>query len=245
VGAKVLAVQRRAKVLLIEFDTNLTLMIHLKMTGQMVLVQAGGRRMAGGHPTNSMAAQLPDSSTRVVFTFAGGDVLYFNDQRKFGWMKLVPTAEVLHDTLVAKLGPEVDAVAFTFEYLSGQLQRRKGSPVKAVLLDQTVVSGVGNIYADETLHLAQIHPARRAGSLSAEETGRLYDALLTIMAAGIAHGGTSFAQYVNALGGAGDYLDQARVFRRQGQLCPECGAEIVKLRVAGRGTHICPICQVL
>lgn len=245
IGARVIAVRRRAKVLMIDFTHDLTLMVHLKMTGQMVLVRASGDRMAGGHPTGSMAAELPDSSTRVVFGFGSGDTLYFNDQRKFGWMKLVATADAEQDGLVQRLGPEVDAPEFTETYLVAQLKRRKLSPVKAVLLDQTVLSGVGNIYADESLHLAKIHPARRAGTLTAVECKRLYVSVRQIMAQGIIHGGTSFARYVNALGGKGDYLDHARVFRRQGQICAECGSVIMKLRVAGRGTHICEVCQVL
>ena len=245
VGARVRVVERRAKVLLIEFDSDQTLMVHLKMTGQMVLVQASGHRLAGGHPTSSMADQLPDKSTRIVFHFASGDNLYFNDQRKFGWVKLVPSPDVMADTLVAKLGPEVDTIEFTVDYLQTQLTRRKKSPVKAVILDQTVLSGIGNIYADESLHLAKIHPERRAGTLLPVETKRLHAAVKTIMAAGITHGGTSFSRYVNALGGAGDYLDQARVFRRQGLTCGVCGSVIIKTRVAGRGTHLCPKCQVL
>ena len=245
VGTRVKALRRRAKVLMIELDTGYTLLVHLKMTGQMVLVQAGGGRMAGGHPTQSMAGELPDSSTKVIFTFESGDRLFFNDQRKFGWIKLLQTADVPLDALVSRLGPEALAPEFSLEYLAGVLARHKGAPVKAVILDQSTVGGVGNIYADESLHLARIHPARRAGTLGADEAARLWSAIREIMALGIEHGGTSFAKYVNALGGKGDYLDNARVFRREGLMCPVCGSMIEKLRVAGRGTHICPSCQVL
>ena len=245
-GARIAHVQRRAKVLMWELDNEYTLMFHLKMTGQMVLVKADGERFAGGHPTESMAAGLPDRSTRVAFTFANGDRLYFNDQRKFGWIKLLPTAEVEQDSLVARLGPEVDAAEFSVTYLAAQLERHARAPVKAVILDQSTVSGVGNIYADESLHLARIHPARLAGSLSAAEVKRLHAAVREIMALGIAHGGTSFAHYVNSLGGTGDYLEHARVFRREGQSCPVHPETLVqKIRVAGRGTHICPKCQKL
>lgn len=242
-GAKVAKVARRAKVLLIELDDGYTLMFHLKMTGQMVLVKQDGERYAGGHPTLSMSSKLPDNSTRVIFEFELGDRLYFNDQRKFGWVKLVPTNEVELDALVARLGPDVLSAGFTRGYLDAQLQRHKNAPVKAVILDQSTASGIGNIYADESLHLAKIHPARLCGSLSAAEVKRLHLAIRDIITAGIAHGGTSFAHYVNSLGGTGDYLEHARVFRREGQICAECGSMIEKIRVAGRGTHICPICQ--
>jgi formamidopyrimidine-DNA glycosylase len=243
IGARVGRFGRRAKVLLMELENGYTLMFHLKMTGQLVFVQAGGARFAGGHPTPSMGGDLPDASTKVIFIFASGDRLYFNDQRKFGWIKLVRTEDVERDVLVSKLGPEVLAPEFTLDYIADQLLRRQKSLIKAVILDQSVVGGIGNIYADETLHLARIHPARRAGTLTPAEILRLYEAMQAIMTLGIEHGGTSFAKYVNALGGKGDYLDHARVFRRQGQVCPVCGDIIVKLRVAGRGTHVCPTCQ--
>jgi formamidopyrimidine-DNA glycosylase len=245
VGAKVVHLARRAKVLLVELGNGYTLMFHLKMTGQMVLVKADGERYAGGHPNESMREPLPDRSTRVVFEFDSGDRLFFNDQRKFGWIKLVPTDEVGQDALVARLGPEVLSDGFTVAFLAAALTRHRGAPVKAVILDQSVAAGIGNIYADESLHLARIHPARAAGTLTPGEVKRLHKAIREIMAAGIEHGGTSFAHYVNSLGGKGDYLEHARVFRREGQPCPVCGTEIVKMRVAGRGTHVCLTCQPL
>jgi formamidopyrimidine-DNA glycosylase len=125
VGARVVRVARRAKVLIIELDDDHSLLVHLKMTGQMVLVMRDGERYAGGHPSESMRTPLPDASTKVVFEFASGDQLFFNDQRKFGWIKLLPTAEVELDPLVARLGPEVLSAGFTRAYLAGQLQRRR------------------------------------------------------------------------------------------------------------------------
>jgi formamidopyrimidine-DNA glycosylase len=246
VGAKVQHLRRYGKVLVIELDNEYALMFHLKMTGQVVLMKGDGERFAGGHPSESMRDPLPDRSTRVVFEFASGDRMYFNDQRKFGWIKLVPVAEVELDSLVSRLGPEAAAEGFTTTYLGAQLARHARAPVKALVLDQSVVAGVGNIYADESLHLARIHPARLAGSLTPAEVKRLHAAIREIMALGIEHGGTSFSNYVNSLGGKGDYLEHARVFRRQGQPCPvHPNTLIEKIRVAGRGTHICPKCQRL
>ena len=244
IGATVTHVERHGKVLVLRLDNGRALLFHLKMTGQVVLEKADGERFAGGHPSESMASGLPDRSTRVVFEFETGDRMYFNDQRKFGWIKLVAAAEVMRDALVARLGPEALSDGFNVTYLAEQLQRHAKAPVKAVILDQSTVAGIGNIYADESLHLARIHPARLAGSLTPGEVKRLHAAIREIMALGIEHGGTSFAHYVNSLGGKGDYLEHARVFRRQGQPCPVHPETLVqKIRVAGRGTHICPKCQ--
>jgi formamidopyrimidine-DNA glycosylase len=152
---------------------------------------------------------------------------------------------VLRDTLIARLGPEPSTTAFELSGFAAILARRPKSPIKAVILDQSTVAGVGNIYADESLHLAKIHPALPAGQLTKPQVKRLYEAIKSIIALGVEHGGTSFTTYVNALGGRGDYLHNARVFRRQGLACPVCGTTILKTRVAGRGTHLCPHCQKL
>jgi formamidopyrimidine-DNA glycosylase len=245
-GATVAHLARFGKVLVVELSSDHALLFHLKMTGQMVLVKADGERFAGGHPSESMRSALPDASTKVIFSFVSGDKLYFNDFRKFGWVKLVPTAEISLDPLVRRLGPEALDTKFSVRWLQTQLERHKRAPIKPTILDQSTVAGVGNIYADESLHLAKIHPQRLAGSLSAAEVKRLHAAIQTIIALGIEHGGTSFSRYVNALGGKGDYLEHARVFRREGLPCPvHLGTLIEKIRVAGRGTHLCPRCQKL
>jgi formamidopyrimidine-DNA glycosylase len=245
IGHQIEGLDRRAKVLIMQLSGGYSLLFHLKMTGQMVLVGKGGDRYVGGHPTKSMADELPDKSTKVIFRLSDGSILYFNDQRIFGWIKLVPNEEILRDALIARLGPEPLTEAFELKPFAAILARRARSPIKAVILDQSTVAGVGNIYADEALHLAKIHPATLSGQLTATQVKRLYEAIKTIITLGVEHGGTSFTHYVNALGGKGDYLQHARVFRRQGLTCPVCGTVIIKTRVAGRGTHLCPTCQKL
>jgi formamidopyrimidine-DNA glycosylase len=245
IGATLTGLDRRGKVLIMQLDTGYSLLFHLKMTGQMVLVKQDGQRYAGGHPTKSMADALPDKSTKVIFRLSDGSILYFNDQRVFGWIKLVPQVEVLRDTLIARLGPEPLTPNFELKGFAAVLARHPRSPIKAVILDQSTVAGVGNIYADESLHLAKIHPATLAGQLTTAQVKRLYQAIKTIIALGLQYGGTSFSSYVNALGAPGNYFDHARVFRRQGLACPVCGTIIIKTRVAGRGTHLCPKCQQL
>lgn len=244
VGARILDVRRRAKVLLIDLDSIYSLVIHLKMTGQLVFV-ADNQRFGAGHPNDSLIGQLPDKSTRVMLSFSDGSHLYFNDQRKFGWVRLLPTVEVANIDFMRRLGPEPLSDEFTPDVLFDRLQRRKNTSIKAALLDQSVLAGVGNIYADEALWGAKIHPATKVVQLSSVQVRKLHQELQYVLNLSIEKGGSSDRNYVNAEGKKGSYISFARVFRREGQSCPRCGTTIEKTRVAGRGTHICPICQQL
>ena len=275
IGAKAIDVRRRAKVLLIDLSSNYTLVIHLKMTGQLVFVgktagpavtsaptsrsQArlevgaaprdvtlGSRndeRFGAGHPNDSLVGELPDRSTRVVIDFEDGSHLYFNDQRKFGWVKLMPSLEVPNIDFMKKVGPEPLEANFTAEAFAERFRRRANTNIKAALLDQTVVAGVGNIYADESLWGAKIDPRRLVKTISDAEFTLLYNELREVMNLAIEKGGSTDKNYVNAEGKRGSYMDFARVFRREGQKCPRCGNEIIKIKHAGRGTHICEFCQ--
>jgi len=242
-GATVTAVRRRAKVLMIDLSSQYTLVIHLKMTGQLVFV--GDTRFGAGHPSDSLIGALPDKSTRVTLTFTDGSALYFNDQRKFGWMRLMPTVEIPNLPFMQKVGPEPLEDTFTAEAFRARFTRRAKTTIKAALLDQSVVAGVGNIYADESLWGAKIHPQRLVGSITPQEFNALYIDLRAVMNLAVEKGGSSNHTYINAEGKKGSYMDFARAFRREGLPCPRCGTPIEKLRVAGRGTHICPACQQL
>lgn len=300
IGAEVVAVRRRAKVLLIDLSTGYTLVTHLKMTGQLVFVadsplasspagapgaprhvasldagpaagsapsfekseilsKAGaapsdvtrlelpdGIRFGAGHPNDSLIGELPDRSTRVVIEFRDGSHLYFNDQRKFGWVKLYPTLEVPNIDFMQKVGPEPLEDSFTATEFIPRVRRRAGTTIKAAILDQTVLAGVGNIYADESLWGARIHPATRVKNVSDTELAELLKEIKYVMNLSIEKGGSTDKNYVNAEGKKGSYIDFARVFRREGQPCPRHPEVLIeKIRVAGRGTHICPACQVL
>jgi formamidopyrimidine-DNA glycosylase len=244
VGAALTAIRRRAKVLMIDLSTNYSLVIHLKMTGQLVFVSTD-TRFGAGHPNDSLVNTLPDKSTRVTLEFQDGSQLFFNDQRKFGWVKLMPTAEISELPFMQKVGPEPLELDFTAKQFADRFRRRGRTNIKAAILDQSVVAGVGNIYADESLWGAKIHPKRLVETISPAEFKELYTDLRAVMNLSIEKGGSSNRNYVNAEGKRGSYMDFARVFRREGLLCPRCGNTIEKLRVAGRGTHICPYCQVL
>lgn len=243
IGAKIIGVERRAKQLIIGLDTGYSLVIHLKMTGQ--LVYRGSERFGAGHPSASLVGNLPDRSTRVIVVFKDKTKLFFNDQRKFGWIKLVDSNLLTDKGLFEKLGPEPLESSFTSEDLRHCLLRRPKSTIKAVLLDQSIIAGVGNIYADESLWAARIHPATKVALLSAYKIKSLHRELRNILLIAIEKGGSTDRNYVDALGRKGSYLSFARVFRREGQPCLRCNNKIVKIRVAGRGTHICPHCQKL
>jgi formamidopyrimidine-DNA glycosylase len=244
IGGHITGVRRRAKVLLIDLSSEYTLVCHLKMTGQIIVI-SDQARWGAGHPSDSFVRQLPDNTTRQRIDFTDGTHLYFNDLRKFGWMKLYPTAVVPDIAFMQKVGPEPLDDSFTGEVLYARLQRRKNTSIKAAILDQTVLAGVGNIYADESLWAAQIHPATLVKNIPRSKVDTLCTEIRAVMNLSIEKGGSTDKNYVNAEGKKGSYLSFAKVFRREGEPCPRCGTTIIKTRVAGRGTHICPRCQKL
>lgn len=232
-------IRRYGKALVIDLDNNFSMMVHLRMTGQ--LIYDGEERYAGGHPSENFVSELPNKQTRVILRFEGG-TLFFNDQRKFGFIKVMPTEKVEEDGFIKKLAKE--PWEMEVDELYKKLQKHKGACVKATILDQAVISGLGNIYADEALYAAGIHPERKCGEVKSEEADKLLMAAREVMERSIEAGGSTMETYVKADGTKGDYLELfAQVFGRQGKSCAKCGGEIIKIRVAGRGTHICPRCQ--
>lgn len=250
IHSRIKSVNRRAKVLIINLSSNYSLVIHLKMTGQLVfvnqqLLSSNQVRFGGGHPSISLIASLPDKSTRVTFQLSNNNYLFFNDQRKFGWIKLLPTPLVPELPFYKKYGPEPLDQSFSAKLLEQQLLRRPRSRIKPVLLDQTIIAGIGNIYADESLWLAKIHPATIVGNLSKKDIRALYQAIKSVLQLSIDKGGSTDRNYINAEGGKGSYLAFAAVFRKEGQPCKRCQHTISKIRLAGRGTHLCLNCQKL
>lgn len=242
VGSKISAVRRRAKVLLIDLSSGYSLVIHLKMTGQMVY--RGEQTFGAGHPNDSLIGTLPDKSTRVTLKFSDDSKVFFNDQRKFGWMRLLPTLEVPNIDFMKKVGPEPLGDEFTPKIFIGRIKKRANTTIKAALLDQTVLAGIGNIYADECLWGAKIHPASRVRDVPDNKLKTLYEEIRFVLNLAIEKGGSTDRNYVNAEGKKGSYIDFARVFRREGHDCPRHpDTLIIKTRVAGRGTHTCPKCQ--
>jgi len=246
-GTTVTSITRRGKVLIIHLTGGHCLVGHLKMTGQLVVVGAnrdgnGQTRWGGGHPTDSLIDRLPDRSTRIILEFADGSHLYFNDQRKFGWLHLMPTAQVPQIELLAKMGPE-PLEGDPWPEFHSRIRRHQATSIKAALLNQTVVAGIGNIYADEACWAARVHPATKVGRLSERKLRALLQGATEAMRTALAVGGSTDRTYVDAEGRRGAYLTFAKVFRKEGQPCQRCGTTLVKTRVAGRGTHLCPRCQ--
>lgn len=261
IDAKIISVDRRAKMIIIGLtvgvrnsDYDLYLLIHLKMTGQLIYVDPtspalGGLRgtskngqFGGGHPVPPFNTEVPNKHTRVIFDFADGSHLYFNDVRKFGWIKLVISNKVLEQEL-ANLGPEPLNDDFTVEILKNNLLKRKNTAIKVALMDPSVVAGIGNIYAAEACFYAKIKPDRKVSSLGNQDFKNLYDAIRKILPLAIKYQGVSADNYVTLEGKMGNYYKKLWVYDREGELCLKCKGKISKITLGGRGTYYCKKCQ--
>lgn len=239
IGKPIQTVSRRAKILEIGFG-EVSLLTHLKMTGQLIYV-AGDSRVGGGHPTADWTQELPGKHTRITYHFDDTTKLFFNDMRLFGWMKIMSPAEVVSH--YAKLGPDINDSNLTVAYLYEQFQR-KSIPIKQALMDPAIVCGVGNIYACDALNLARISPFRPARSLSEIEVAQLFAAAKSVIERGIELQGTTFdGKYVTVDGMAGGYQEEVLAYGREGQPCFNCGSAITKVKLGGRGTYYCGVCQ--
>lgn len=238
IGVSVVAARRRAKVLVIDFSAGLSLMVHFKLAGQLAVILPDGRRAIAGHPVPDPAGPYPHKTTHLTMIFADGTRMLYSDVRQFGWLRLMPT-EVTSAALQAfDFGPEaVGEDRISIEQLRDRLVRRT-IPIKSALLDQSILAGLGNIYVDEALHGAMIHPLRPANTLTADELGRLYPAIAWALERGIEQGG---AKIVHNRAYPIDGFPQ--VHARAGERCPVCGTTVIKIRVGTRGTYLCPVCQ--
>ena len=238
-GRKVLSLDRRAKMLLIHLDRQVSLIIHLKMTGQLIFVPPHGRKISGGHPTTD--SQTPGRHTRLTFSFRGGAKLYFNDLRKFGWVKILD--DKLKKYIETEVGIEPLSKDLTLVRFKTILNRYPNRTVKQILLDQKLIAGIGNIYADESAHLSGLLPMRKGKTLTDEEITNLHKNITAVLKLAIQKRGTSSKNYVRSNGARGGFVPYLMVYGRKGEKCKKCGEKIVKVRHAGRGTHYCPRCQ--
>jgi formamidopyrimidine-DNA glycosylase len=224
-GRRVRALSRRGKYLILDLAGDVYLLMHLRMTGTLLLDPVGDE----------------PAHTRVRFSF-GRRRLLFVDPRRFGTGQLALGPRALEDFFATRVGVEPLSDAFTGEYLRDRARGRRG-PVKPFLLDQRHVAGVGNIYADEALFRARIHPLRAAGSLTRGQYEALHDAVVAALEAGIDARGASIDDFRDIDGARGSFQDQFLVHRREGEPCPECGTAVRKMVVGGRGTYVCERCQ--
>lgn len=237
---EIVKVWRKAKVIGIDLANDQTIITHLKMTGQLIYLDEN-IRLGGGHPTADWIRDLPSNHTRIEYIFDDGSQLFFNDQRKFGWMRLIPKDQLAY--FFRNTAPDIIDPAINPEYLADRFAR-KTQAIKQVIMDNAVLAGVGNIYACDSLNLAKISPTRPAKSLTKEEINRLTQSMKQIVARAIELGGTTFdGKYVSIDGLAGGYQDELRVYGKEGELCPNCGDRIEKIKLGGRGTYFCPSCQ--
>lgn len=236
---KILKIERRAKVLRIKFENNINLLFHLKMTGQVIVVNRS-KRIAGGHPSHDWHDKLPNKHTRVVFSLPDDITIYFNDLRKFGWVKVLEDEEI--NEIYSKYGPEPLNAEFTVKYLIEKAKRIPKRTVKQFIMDQTIIAGVGNIYADESLFDSGILPTRKVESLKKAEWEKLASSIKYILEQGIKYGGTTDSDYVNVEGNKGGMQNYLKVYHLAGKDC-DCGGNVVKTKVGGRGTYYCPLCQ--
>ncbi|MGN1402574.1 MAG: DNA-formamidopyrimidine glycosylase [Bacillus sp. (in: firmicutes)] len=227
-GQVIESMGRRGKFLLFNM-TDLVMVSHLRMEGKY-----------GVFPADDPF----EKHTHVLFTFTDGTQLRYKDVRKFGTMHLFKKGDEFDRMPLLHLGPEPLSDEFTPAFFKQAVSKTIRS-IKAVLLDQTIVVGVGNIYVDESLFRARIHPERKASSLSDEEYVRLVGAVKDTLAEAIEQGGSTIRSYVNSQGQIGMFQQQLYVYGRKGEACKSCGTLIEKTKVAGRGTHICPSCQKL
>lgn len=239
IGQQVLEVSRRAKILIIKLSDRF-LLTHLKMTGQLIFQPKQGKLVVGGHPDKAYGLDLPHKHSHVIIEFDNG-TLFFNDLRKFGWMKVLNSLDELQNE-VAHLGPEYTWPEFDLDYFQAGLTRRRIT-IKQTLLDQTFIAGIGNIYADESLFASKINPRRKANELSKSEAKKLFASIPKVFNLALKHGGTSSRDYRQADGSMGTYLQVANVYKREGLPCQSCGNAIERIKISGRSSHFCPNCQ--
>lgn len=245
-GNTIISLERKAKMIVVGLDNGYSLLIHLKMTGQLVFDEKKcdlKTRVAGGHPSKDLRSCLPNKFTHVIFKFKDESTLYFNDLRKFGYIKVYKTEEIGKLKVIADLGPDPFSDKLTAEYLMTKIATRPKIKIKQIIMDQTVIAGIGNIYADESLFCARISPIRAAKEVSRTQLIRWIECVRKVLKFSILHGGSSENTYVNAEGQKGQMQNFFKVYRQTGLPCPQCGGKIARTVVGGRGTHYCPACQ--
>lgn len=253
VGAKVSDIRRRAKIIIFDLDNDKSLIFHMKMTGQLIWESNEGEadfclrnRRGGGHPDKAWLEKLPNKHTRAIFYFDDKSVLYFNDIRRFGWVKIIDKSKVKSKNIpeFEKLGVEPLTKDLTVEYLIMMAERYPNRKVKQFIMDQTIIAGVGNIYADESLFDARIKPMRLVKDVKKTEWTILIASTKKALEQGIKYGGSSAENFVDAFGQQGKAHEYLKIYRKTSEPCSgKCGGVVERTVIGGRSTHWCPRCQ--
>lgn len=244
-GRKFLSVRRRGKMLIFDVDGPLSMLVHLKMTGQFIFEDKAQRAKTGGkykilnRPTAPLV-QLPCKFTHVILHFTDGSTLYYNDMRQFGYMRIVKDADIDKVKEFKDYGPEPLEKDFTFEVFQNALKNRKKIPIKLALMDTKVVVGIGNIYSDEILYHARVLPDRQVDSLSTKELKAVFNQIRPVLKAGIKYKGSSVGDFVRTDGKWGSMGKHHFVYGRAKQACLGCGTIIKSLKLGGRTSCFCP-----
>ena len=234
-------IKRRGKLLIFSLSVkDKYLIIHLKMTGQLVY-KKGNKIIGGGHEESSTVSNVPNKYSHVRIYFKDKSALYYNDIRQFGFLKIISRKEL--DEYLDNYGVEPLSSNFTLAILKKLLDKRRGN-LKAFLLNQHHIVGLGNIYVDESLFAAHILPTRKIDTLTSKEITSLFKAIVSILKRAVKARGTTFNNYVDADGNKGNFVNKLKVYQKDGELCSRCKKMIIeKMVVAGRGTRYCPSCQ--
>ncbi|RJQ38179.1 bifunctional DNA-formamidopyrimidine glycosylase/DNA-(apurinic or apyrimidinic site) lyase [Candidatus Microgenomates bacterium] len=238
IGAKIVDIRRSGKVLIIDLNNKYSLAIHLKLTGQVIY---SGKETGKISLSEKTGGTLPSNFTHVIFKLDNGAFLFYNDIRKFGWIKVIKTNEISSLPFLKEMGPE-PFKDLTFPKFN-KIIKSSNSPIKIVFMDQKKIGGIGNIYANEALFLAGIDPRKKTKTLSNEEIKKLYKSILEALKRGLKYGGSSDVNFVNALGENGAYQEHMLVYGRKGKECFRCKGAVEKIMLGGRGTYFCKECQ--
>lgn len=239
IGSKVVKVQRFGKGLVIDLSNGYSLAIHIKLTGQLIYRDEKTKNI---EVSKQKVGTVPSKFTHLTFALDKNAFLYYNDIRRFGWIKVVKTNEVQNLPFFKSMGPE-PFKDLTLDYFKKVLTN-SNLAVKPLIMDQKRIGGIGNIYANDALYLSKIDPKRPAKTLSSIEIKSLFDSIHKVMEKGMKYGGSSELTYVNVLGQEGEYQRHTLVYGRTGDICERCGGVIKKYFLGGRGTYFCPKCQI-
>lgn len=248
INKTITSVTRRAKMLIINLTDSSVLVIHLKMTGQIIFTPSNKKSSSvrkkiiiGGHPDNQINNPQPSKYTRLIVNFYDGSAIYFNDLRKFGWARLIDNKNL--NNLIKDLGPEPLSKSFTEQKFIEIFKNYPNRPIKQILLDQKLIAGIGNIYADESCFLAGLRPDKKSKELARKQLKKLCAKIISVLKLSISKKGTSYRDYRQTDGSLGGFVPYLNVYGRTNKPCRICGNPIKKIKLFGRGTHFCSNCQ--